>query len=147
LSGLAAGDRTDSKQILQQRRRLFKIGLSLVEKTPVKSIDIRDTTNALDPKHFGTDLDADLDPKPALFVSDLKMPTKNKILCLFTSFFKDKVIKKSQKSRNNRFFFIFLLFDGRICFRSWIPTNKLQIRMRILIQKAQKHTDPTDPEL
>jgi hypothetical protein len=116
LSGLAAGDRTDSQQILQQRRRLFQIGLSLVEKTPLKSIDIGDTTNVLDPKHFGTDLDADLAPKPALFVSDLKMPTKNKFSCLFKSFFKDESHKKSHKTvEKSKFFFIFcLLMEGSV---------------------------------
>ncbi len=48
-----------------------------------------------------------------------------------------KVIKKSQNSRyKSRFFFIFLLVDGRI--RSWIRTNKLCIR----IQEVRKHPDP-----
>ncbi len=52
----------------------------------------------------------DPDPDPAIFVSDHQDVTKNyflsKFFCLlffegsFTSFFKDKVIKKSQNSRN-----------------------------------------------
>ncbi len=147
LSGFAAGHRTDSQQILQQRRWLFQIGLALVEKTPLKSIDIWDTTNVLGPKHFATDLDADLDadlaPKLALFVSDLKMPTKNKFLCLLHHSSKIKSKKNSHKTVEIIDFSS--LFCFLICIRSWIPTNKLQIRM--LIQKARKNTDPTDPEL
>ncbi len=56
---------------------------------------------------------------------------------------KIKSHKKSQKdSRNQGFSSFFLLVNGRT--RIWIHTNNLQIRMRI--QEAQKHMDPSDPD-
>ncbi len=83
------------------------------------------------------------DPDPALFVSFHKV-----ILLIiffestFTSFFKDKKSCRSHKTVEIKIFLNFLLVDGRIRIR--IHTNKLWIRMRI--QKAQKRTDPTDPD-
>ncbi len=87
---------------------------------------------------------------PALFVKDLQDANKKyffscKFECFFlfedtfTSFFenKNKSHKEVTKQKKSRFFFIFLLVDGRV--RIWIRirTNKLRIRMRI--QEAQKH--------
>jgi hypothetical protein len=52
-----------------------------------------------------------------------------------------KLIKKSQNSRNQKVYLVFLLVDGMIRIR--ICTNKVRIRMQI--QEIQKHTDP-DPD-
>ncbi len=49
----------------------------------------------------------------------------------FISFFKDKKSKRSHKTVGIKVFFTFLLDDRRI---------------RIRIQEAQKHKDPTDPD-
>ena len=67
---------------------------------------------------------------------------KKKLFCLllfegiFTWFFKDKKSKRSRKGVGIKVFLLFLLGDRRI----WIHTSDYWIR----IQKAQKHTDPTD---
>jgi hypothetical protein len=53
----------------------------------------------------------------------------------------DPIIKKSLNSRNQGFSSFLLIYE-RI--RIWIRTDKLRIRMRI--QQAQKHTDPTVPD-
>jgi hypothetical protein len=69
-------------------------------------------------------MDPDLDPDPAIFVIDLQNANKKLGIYLkfflgfllfegtFTTFSKDK--KKSQTSRNRRFFLLFLLDDRRI---------------------------------
>ncbi len=58
-------------------------------------------------------------------------------------FSKINVKKKSQNSRNQGFFLLFLLDDRRgIRIRSRIRTQTSDLLIRI--QEAQKHTDPTD---
>jgi hypothetical protein len=98
--------------------------------------------------------DADL---VLLFLSvTFKMSTKNIFLKFFglllfedtfTSFFKDKSHKKVTKHYESMFFLLFLLDDIRI-------RSRIQIRIRtsdswiwMQIREAQKHMDPTDPDL
>jgi hypothetical protein len=100
-------------------------------------------------------MDPNADPDPTNFIIDPqdvneKLIFLNNFFCLFlfentfTSFFKDKKSKRSHKAVGSRFFLLFLLGDRRIRSRIRIHTPDYWIRIRI--QEAQKHTDPTDPD-
>ncbi len=93
----------------------------------------------------------DPDPDSALFVVTFKTPTQNIFMLIsfwryITSFFKHKKSLRSHKPvEKSRFFFSFLLVNGRIR----ILANKWCIRNQkiwLRIQKAQKHTAPTNPD-
>jgi hypothetical protein len=84
-----------------------------------------------------------MDPDPAIFVNDLQDVNKS-FLCLFhlegtfTSFFKDKVIQKSQNSGNQCFSNYFcLMIEG---------SGSESLTDGYESGRAQKHMDPTDPD-
>jgi hypothetical protein len=74
--------------------------------------------------------DSDSDPDPAIFVIDLQDANKKQVFRLilfegtFTSYFEDKKSKRSHKKVG---FQVFLTIGS-------------------VIQQAQKHLDPTDPD-
>ena len=82
-----------------------------------------------------------MDPDPAIFVNDLQDVNKS-FLCLFhlegtfTSFFKDKVIKKPENIRNKGFSYYFCL----------IIEGSGSVSLTKIRGEAQKHTDPMDPD-
>jgi hypothetical protein len=89
------------------------------------------------------------DPQTCLGTISLELIGKKnkKFFCLllfegtFTSFFKDKKSKRSNKTVGIKVFFLFLLDDRTIRIRIYASDK------RIRIQEAQKtHTDPTDPD-
>jgi hypothetical protein len=102
------------------------------------------SSSVADPWHFSVDLDPDADPclllmdpdqDPSIFIINLQDPTKKIINYYFLKvhlhhFFKIKSQQEVTKMYELRFFLLFLLDDRRI-----------------RIQEAQKHIDPTDPDL
>jgi hypothetical protein len=84
-------------------------------------------------------MDPDADPDPAIFLSsdaNKKLIFKESLMLIrvlfegtFTSFFKDKKLKRSHKAVEIKVFITIVLGDKGI-------------RRQIRIQEAQKHTDP-----